>query len=190
MQTPERRTLGPGFERRLKIALDSVTPRTPHHFNARYRGTMWVRSRRSYRPWRLAPALMGLAAVGIMGLSAVAATGSSNPAVWTQRAASTIHAVSHIPENAPNPPPAPAPDPRGTAPVSQQPVTSHATQASGRQTEAPDKAKAPAQAQETARPEESPRSDHPEQPSPSPKPSAPPSGESAASPPPHDSGGH
>jgi len=192
MQIPERRTPGPGFERRLKIALDSITPRTPHHFNARYRGTMWVRSRRSYRPWRLAPALMGLAAVGIMGLSAVAATGSSNPAVWTQRAASTIHAVSHIPENAPNPPPAPAPDPRGTAPVSQQPVTSHPTQASGHQTEAPDKAKATAKAQETARPDESPRpTDHPNsEPSPSSKPSETPPHDSTPSPPPHDSGGH
>jgi hypothetical protein len=185
MQITDRRTLGPGFDRKLKTALDSVAPRTPHHFNARYRRTMWVRSRRPRRAWRLAPALIGVAAVGIMGLSAVAATGSSDLAVWTRHAASTMPFISHIPDNQPQ---APAPDPRGNAPVSQPPAA--ATQATARPVEGSDKAKAPAKAQESTRPEESPRpTDRHEQPSPSPKP---PEGgqESAPSPPPHESGGH
>jgi hypothetical protein len=136
MQIADSRLLGPRFERRLKAALDSVVPRTPNFANARYHSVRWTRAN---RPWRLAPAFVGLAAVGITALSAAAATGSPSPAVWTQRAVSTIQSVSHIPDNNPIPPPSNAPDPRGTTPVGQQPVKSHASPPSDRQPEPSDR---------------------------------------------------
>jgi hypothetical protein len=180
MQIADPRLLGPRFERRLKAALDSVVPRTPHFSEARYRSASWARS---HRPWRLAPAFVGLAAIGITALSAAAATSSPNPAVWTQRAVSTIQSVSHIPDNNPIPPQNSAPDPRGAAPVSQQPVKSHATPPSDRP------------AQPSARPEGSPRPDgqperdHYQPPSPSPTPPGYGGHDWGPSPPPDDHGG-
>jgi hypothetical protein len=190
MQIADPRLLGPRFERRLKTALDSVVPRTPHFSDARYRSASWARS---HRPWRLAPAFVGLAAVGITALSAAAATGSPSPAVWTQRAVSTIQSVSHIPETSPSLPQSSAPDPRGTAPVSQQTVTSHPSPASGRQAEPTDRAK-PSDSPTASPPtdgfgHEPPPPDHSQQPQPSPPPSDSPGQDSSSSSPQPDHGG-
>jgi hypothetical protein len=66
---------------------------------------------RSGRLWRLAPALVGIVAVGLMATSATVATGSTNPAVWTQRAASTIKSVGHLPQSKAGPVASPKPKP-------------------------------------------------------------------------------
>jgi hypothetical protein len=172
MQITNNGTSGPGFEHQLKAALDAVVPPTPFAFRARYRSAEWLRSS---RPWRIAPALLGAAAVVVMAVSAAAATSSPNPAVWTQRAVSTIQSVSHIPDNNPNPPENNAPAPRGSAPVTQPGGTSHATPPAARRAEPSDSPRP------TERPDESPRpagtpppddSRHP-WPSPSPTPSDP-----------------
>jgi hypothetical protein len=186
MQIADHRLLGPRFERRLKAALDSVVPRTPNFANARYHSVRWARVN---RPWRLAPAFVGLAAVGITALSAAAATGSPSPAVWTQRAVSTIQSVSHIPETGPSPPQNAAPAPRGSAPVSEQKVTSHATPASGRQAEPTDQPKASDRPEGSPPSDESSRPDHSNQSWPSPTPWDPHQGDSNPSPPPFDQGG-
>jgi hypothetical protein len=186
MQIADHRLLGPRFERRLKAALDSVVPRTTNFSDARYRSERWARSN---RPWRFAPAFVGLAAIGITALSAAAATGSPSPAVWTQRAVSTIQSVSHIPVTSPSLPQSSAPDPRGTAPVSQQTVTSHATPAAGRQAEPTDQPKASDKPAGTSPPPDgfgAPPSDHSQQPSPSPPAQDSPPHDS----PPNDSPGH
>ena len=180
MSTIERDPLGPGFERRLKAALDSVAPRTPSFYGARYRSALWARSR---RPWRLATALVGAGTVVLIALSAAAATGSSDPTVWTKRAAATIQSVSHIPEASPNPPPNPAPEPRGTAPIVHPAAPSHDNPTPARTAEPTDKP------EPSDEPEQSPRPDHSGQPWPSPPPSDAPGHDSNPSPPPDDHGG-
>jgi hypothetical protein len=194
MPITERGTLGPGFEHRLKTALDSVVPSAP--LFARY---FLTTTSRSSRPWRFASALVGIGAMGVMALSAFAATGSPSPAVWGQRAVSTIQSVSHIPESSPNQP-SPTPDARLAAPVSQQTETSQTTTPpTARQTAPSDKP------QPTDGPKESPPSDrtppsddapppdHSEHPSPGPEPTDSPGHnqeqDPQSSPPPHDHGG-
>lgn len=91
MPIPENDNLGPDFERRLTAALDRVTPPSPAVSGARYRSAL----RRPGRQWRLAPAFaIGIGTAG-MALTAVAATGSPNPAVWTERAGAVIESVGH-----------------------------------------------------------------------------------------------
>jgi len=156
MQITNRGTSGPGFERQLKATLDPFVPPTPFAFRARYRSAISVGSRRS---WRLAPALIGAGAVAAMALSAAAATRSPNPAVWTERAVSTIQSVSHIPDNNPNPPENNAPAPRGAAPVTQPGGTSHATPPSTRSAEPSDRPRPSERPDESPRPDGSPRPD-------------------------------
>jgi hypothetical protein len=105
MPTTERSTLGPGFERRLKAALDAVVPPSPLLVSARYRTPA---ARRPVRLLWLTPALVGAAAAAV-ALTAAAATGSPNPAVWTQKAGSAIKSVTHIPEASPKPSSRPSP---------------------------------------------------------------------------------
>jgi hypothetical protein len=188
MQITDRRMLGPGFERKLRAALDSATPPTPHFFNARYRSVGWVGST---RPWRIASALAGVGAVVLMALSAAAATSSPNPAVWTQRAVSTIQSVSHIPDNNPIPPPQnSAPEPRGTAPISHDGGTTNpVSQPSGHSAQASDKPQQSQKGEASPRPDESPKPDHSRQPWPSPTPSDPHGQEGAPIPPPNDQNG-
>ncbi len=100
MQITERGTLGPAFERRLAVALDRIVPPTPDLAGARYSAKMQLSSGRL---WRLTPALVGIGAIAIMATSATVVTGSTNPAVWTQRAAITIKAVGHGPQSKPKP---------------------------------------------------------------------------------------
>lgn len=95
MPTAEHDPLGPDFDRRLGAALDRVMPPTPNVTGARYRLTSATLPRRALR---LGSALAAAGALGVVSLSAFAATGSPNPVVWTERAASTI---SHIPEAGP-----------------------------------------------------------------------------------------
>jgi hypothetical protein len=80
--------IAPGFEWRLKSALDRITP--PSGL------PRYAMARRTFRPLR--PALATALAVSVtvlLALSATAATGSPNPVVWKERAVLTIQAVSH-----------------------------------------------------------------------------------------------
>lgn len=166
MPTAEHDPLGPGFEWRLKAALDRLSP-PPYLTNARYRSMS-----PPARVWRLAPALLAIGTAGILALSATAATGSPSPAVWTQRAASTIGSMGHAPETSPisdlRPSPNPHREPGGDEPGA-APLPSHDREASPR----PEPAATP-HGSPRPEPSESPASsDRPSQtnsPSPSPSP--------------------
>jgi hypothetical protein len=181
MQITDIGQLGPGFERRLRAALDAVAPPTLLMSDARYL------SPRSSRPWRFASALVGIGAVGAVAVSAFAATGSPNPAVWTERAASSIQSVTHIPELSPTPPQSSVPDPRLSAPIGQQAGTSHATPSDNpRPSHNVEKSPTP---DERSRPEGSPTQDpHHASPEPVDSPGHQPGHDSSPSPPPHDQG--
>src|SRR5258708_27795211 len=95
--------LGPGFAWRLRAALDRVQPPhdAPRYLSVTPRGalrTVFLRA---------APAV----AVGVAGLmlTAYAATGSPNPVIWTQNAASAITSITHAPEPIPTAEPSSAP---------------------------------------------------------------------------------
>jgi hypothetical protein len=49
------------------------------------------------RAWRLAPVMLAIAFTGILALTAVAATGSPNPAVWTNRVETVINPPAQTP---------------------------------------------------------------------------------------------
>jgi len=100
--------IAPGFDWRLKVALDRITPPTvmPRYAMAR-RALPPMRPARARRPWRLAPIALAGAATVLLALSATAATGSANPVVWSQRAASTIESVGHTSEASPSTAPSP-----------------------------------------------------------------------------------
>jgi type IV secretory pathway VirB10-like protein len=147
MPIPERGTFGPGFEKRLKATLDSITPPSPYLSTARYKtGVAW----RPRRAWRLAPALVGAGAAA-MALTAMAATGSPNPAIWEQRAESVIQSVSHpdsIPKGAQHPKSEPSHSTQGTG-ASHTPPSGHESEAS--QTPEPtDKAESTAKPDQTS----------------------------------------
>ena len=94
--------IAPGFDWRLKAALDRITPPPviPRYAMAK-----------PFKPWRLAPIALAGAATVLLALTAVAATGSANPVVWSQRAASTIEAAGHTHETPPSPTPSPEKSP-------------------------------------------------------------------------------
>lgn len=154
MQITERGTLGPGFERRLRVALDRIVPPTSLLANARYRSMMPARAGRI---WRLAPALVGIAAIGIMATSATVATGSTNPAVWTQRAASTIQSVRQVPESKPNAAESTKPEPSHRAPSSQRAGTSRHVPSHSRDTEPSPKPEPSGAPEGSTKPDSSPR---------------------------------
>jgi hypothetical protein len=107
MPIGEHDTLSPGFERRLREALESFVPPSRQLSSARYKSAA---ARRARRAWMLVPALVGVGAVG-MAFTAAAATGSPNPAVWSERAGSVIQSVSHIPAAEPKVTPTPKSQP-------------------------------------------------------------------------------
>jgi hypothetical protein len=123
--------IAPGFDWRLKVALDRIKPPS---VMPRY-----AMLRPAFRPWRLAPIALAGAATVLLALSATAATGSANPVVWSQRAASTIQSVGHAPEPSPTPAPnaeaspstvhtVPAPAPKPAAPAKAAPKPAPPTQ--------------------------------------------------------------
>jgi hypothetical protein len=101
MPTTEHNRMDPGFEWRLKAALDRMTPppTLPRYAMMPAGGV---------RPWRIAPYLLAAATAVLFALAATATTGSPNPAVWTSQAGSTISgAVEHAAEPSPTPQPSP-----------------------------------------------------------------------------------
>lgn len=97
MRKSDLEAMTPGQQWRLRIALDRVMPAfsPPRYQTAR---TSVVRT------WRLAPVTLVIGITGVLAMSAYAATGSPNPAVWGQRAESTIQSVRRAPEVSPTPP--------------------------------------------------------------------------------------
>jgi len=138
MPIPDDEMLPAGLEKRLKAALDEVTPPSPSLSSARYR---MGAARGLNRAWRFAPALVGIVAAGAV-LTATAATGSPNPAVWKDRAGTVLLNVGHFPG------PKASPNPR-VSPSDEHKETSRPTPSSSRQ---PKESPEP-----TERPESSPR---------------------------------
>jgi hypothetical protein len=103
--------LGPGFRWRLRAALDPVKPpfSPPRYPTAGHRPIAW----------RVAPAMLAVAAIFALSVTAFAATGSPNPAIWTQRAVSAIDSAAHAPQTFPaaQPTPEPSDEPAKAAPA-------------------------------------------------------------------------
>jgi hypothetical protein len=121
MPSTEHDELDPVFSWRLKAALDRVTP--PASL-PRYASVSMGRT----RAWRVAPFLLAGATVVLLALTATATTGSPNPVVWTQHAATTIQSVGHAPETIPSPQPAPEQAPVNPARSAQAAPAPAATQ--------------------------------------------------------------
>jgi hypothetical protein len=96
MPIPENDPLDPGLKSRLKAALDQVTP--PPAL-PRYAAATTGRA----RVGRAASLALAAGASVLLALTATATTGSPNPVVWTQRAASEIEAVEHGAKGSPTP---------------------------------------------------------------------------------------
>jgi len=152
MPIPEDEMLGPGLEKRLKAALDGVTPPSPSLSSARYR--MGV-ARRLSRAWRFAPALVAIAATGA-ALTATAATGSPNPAIWKDRAGTVLLNVGHVPS--PNASPKPRVSPTDGRKETSRPTPSgsHEPKESPEPTQRPEPKQSP---EPSDRPEPTPTSD-------------------------------
>jgi hypothetical protein len=123
MPKTDKDPLGPGFAWRLRNELDRVQPL---YSSPRYLSPSAVVR---VAAWRLAPVVLAVALTGILGLTAWAATGSTNPAVWTERVVTVIHPALPSPTSEPAAtpseamPPA-APRPPATALPAQQPEPS------------------------------------------------------------------
>jgi hypothetical protein len=141
--------LEPGFDWQLRAALDRVQP--PHNA-PRYLSVTATRTLRTVFG-RAAPAV----AVGIFGLllTAYAATGSPNPVIWTQNAASAITSITHAPEPVPTAEPSSAPVQEPARPQS-QPSSEQgpAETKSESSSEASDDSHKPEEGRSTAHPED------------------------------------
>ena len=172
MPIPDDKMLGRGLEKRLKAALDEVTPPSPLLSSARYR---MGAAKGLNRAWRFAPALVAIAAAGV-ALTATAATGSPNPAIWRDRAGTVLLGVSHFPSSSPKTVQSPKPQPKASTPAQTSRPTPSSHEIEPRPTAEP-----------TERPEPSPSPQPTELPEPSPTPDT--SGGSDPSPSPSGSGG-
>jgi hypothetical protein len=108
--------LGDRLKRRLRAELDRVQPPSS---SPRY----LVSPRRRVAVWRVAPAALAAAVVGMLGLTAYAATGSPNPVVWTQHIMTRIAPNSAPPETTPATPgltPSSHPEPAAPAPATHE----------------------------------------------------------------------
>jgi hypothetical protein len=110
MPKTDRDPLGPSFQWRLRSALDRIEapPSTPRYATA---------SARTARPLRFARVGLVSGLTGILALTAFAATGSANPAVWTQRIVTTIKPIPVVVEPSPTPEQTPPPATKAVAPV-------------------------------------------------------------------------
>jgi outer membrane biosynthesis protein TonB len=138
MPNTEHDQMDRGFEWRLKAALDRVTPplSSPRYASAAMGGA---------RAWPIGPALVAAgAAMVLLAVTATATTGSYNPAVWAERAGTTIQSVGHTSESAPSQ--EPGADTHRSAPVNPaQPSHEPAQNQKSDTPEAPQKAEKPDQ---------------------------------------------
>jgi len=115
------------------------------------------------RAWRLAPVALAIAFTGILALTAFAATGSPNPAVWTNRVETVI--------NPPSPSSAPESESTGEPRIGSPAAPTHRPTAEPSEQPEPANTPEPTESTEPAQSPE-PSDDHQ---SPSPSPSSPPS---------------
>src|ERR1700746_4121478 len=101
--------LHPTLIARLRAELNRVRP---PHVEPRY-----LTSPAPIRAWRLAPVMLAIAFTGILALTAFAATGSPNPAVWTNRVETVINPPSPTPSPESEARPSPSQAGPTTAPV-------------------------------------------------------------------------
>jgi hypothetical protein len=142
--------LDPLLEARLRAELSAVRPPSSE--------PRYVTAAAPIRAWRLAPVMLAIAFTGILALTAFAATGSPNPAVWTNRVETVIN------------PPSPSPSPEPATSSEGAPATPPARTP----TAAPTESAEPTSSPEHESPE--PSDDH-ESPSASPSPSSSSSGD-------------
>jgi hypothetical protein len=108
---------GDRLEQRLRAELNRIEPpqSSPRYLSSTHHRVA---------TWRIAPAALAVAVAGVLGLTAYAATGSPNPAVWTE------HVMNR---NGTNTPPASTPGPSNptpshaapAAPAPASPVATH-----------------------------------------------------------------
>src|SRR5260370_1696984 len=101
------------FEKRLMAGLDRVRPPKPLPRAARF-------NRLPPRRRRLVgskPALALAAALAVLMVAASALSGSANPAIWTQRAVTTVESVTNAPQTSPSPSPPASPKTQPQPPV-------------------------------------------------------------------------
>ena len=104
MPKTDPETFGADFSARLRQEMDRIEPPggTPRYISMAGAGRLSA--------LRLAPFALAIALTGILGLTAWAATGSTNPSVWTNRVETVIAPPS----------PAAGPSPTGTPPEKQR----------------------------------------------------------------------
>jgi hypothetical protein len=144
--------LDPRVKARLRAELNAVRPPSSLPRYATERAPVGA--------WRLAPVALAVAFTGILALTAFAATGSPNPAVWTNRVETVI--------NPPSPSPTPESEPTG------EPRTGSPAAPTHRPTAEPSEQPEPANTPEPTESPEPPQSPEPsdDHQSPSPSPSS------------------
>jgi hypothetical protein len=132
----ERDHADSGLERRLKAALDRFTPPAAL---PRYQSVSAVRP----RGWRPRPILVAAAAAAALIVLAAAATGSPIPALWTQRAASTLQSIGHLPPAVHSPAAGAARPPTRRTPAAAGAAASPSHDSEPRPTQEPEPSEAP-----------------------------------------------
>lgn len=110
MPKTEADPLGFQLKWRLRAELDRVRPRySPPRYLSPVRNSVAV--------WRIAPAALATAIVGMLGLTAFAATGSPNPVVWTQQIVTRLEPTAAPVPNDETQSPTPSSQPAPAAPA-------------------------------------------------------------------------
>lgn len=111
MPGTEPEPFGQAMEERLRRELDAIQPK--------FSSPRYLTHVRRPVAWRLAPAALVAALVGIVGLAAY--SGSPNPAVWTQHIFSVGHQASPTPNGLAGPKSSPTPVERESPEPSESP---------------------------------------------------------------------
>lgn len=142
--------LHPTLIARLRAELDRVRP--PHTM------PRYAISPPPIGAWRLAPLILAIAFTGILALTAFAATGSPNPAVWTNRVETVIHPPS--PSPTPEEQPAPTQPPAAPAAAPTHAPTHRVQPTSSPEHESPEPEDGHGSPRPSASPSASPSGDH------------------------------
>jgi hypothetical protein len=138
--------LDPLLEARLRSELNRMRPPDGE--------PRYLTSPTPIRAWRLAPVMLAIAFTGILALTAFAATGSPNPAVWTNR----VETVINPPTPSPSPESEPAESHSQGAPAA---LPTHEPQESPEPTSSPQhESPEPSDDQHAPNPSPSPSGDH------------------------------
>jgi hypothetical protein len=115
MSKTDHDALDPLLEARLRAELSAVRPpSSPPRYPT---------ASAPIGAWRFAPVALAIGFTGILALTAFAATGSPNPAVWTNRVETVINPPSPTPSTESEPGPSESHVAPTTAPVHRPPAT-------------------------------------------------------------------